>query len=156
LPCPGGPNKSAAVGPGQPTVSVTPGLLTGDSLTMHDSVYDGVAQLHTATGTVPALKFSMSKATTTPFRLKIAEREDKSTVITSTELTIEGGVEFYTTKFQGNLVLIPGLPGIPVTFTPERPPPLTLPTMTFTDVRIELAFVKCRTLTAAAMRIAGQ
>jgi hypothetical protein len=52
-------------------------------------------------------------------------------------------VRFYTPKFQGKLF---GL--IPVTFTPESPPPLTLPVLWFTDVKIQLAFVRCDTLTA--------
>jgi hypothetical protein len=35
-----------------------------------------------------------------------------------------------------------------VTFTPEQPPPLTLPVLSFTDVKIDLAFVRCDRLTA--------
>jgi hypothetical protein len=142
VPCLGpGVIKKAAADPGVPKVAAAPAVLTGAKLTMYDSTYDGVADLDTAAGPVRALKFSMSKAVTTPFQLKVSEPNGKTTVITSPELTTKGNVKFYTPKFTGRLF---GL--IPVTFTPESPPPLTLPILIFTDVTIDLAFVQCDTL----------
>ncbi len=139
--------KKAAAGD-VPVVSRRGGLLEGRSLTMYDSSYDGVVELPSADGTVKALKFSMRKAVTKPFSLTIPESGGRTTSIRSKALTIEGDVRFYTPRFAGKLF---GL--IPVTFTPDRPPPLTLPVLWFTDVRIDLAFVECDRLTADPLDI---
>jgi hypothetical protein len=126
-----------------PLVSAQTGLMEGDSLTMYDSTYDGVTEVPTAKGPLTVLKFSMRKSVTKPFSLTIPERGGHTTLIRSNALTTEGNVRFYTPKFTGRLF---GL--IPVTFTPDQPPPLTLPVLTFTDVRIDLAFVRSDVLTA--------
>jgi Family of unknown function (DUF6114) len=126
-----------------PRVSVQGATLVGERLTMYDSTYDGVVSLTNSTGTFRALKFSMTKSVTKPFTLTVPEAGGRTTRIESDELTIDGNVRFYTPRFQGKLF---GL--IPVTFTPDQPPPLTLPVLWFTDVKISLAFVRCDTLTA--------
>jgi hypothetical protein len=131
-----------------PTVSVNGGLLEGDKLTMYDSTYDGVATLPTATGTVEALKFSMTKSVTEPFSLNIPERDGARTLIKSDKLTTDGNVRFYTTHFEGKLFGV-----IPVTFTPDQPPPLTLPVLWFTDVKIQLTFIRCDTLTGDPLNL---
>jgi hypothetical protein len=110
---------------------------------MSDQTYDGVAELPTATGTVRVLKFSMSKAVTTAFDLRVREANGKTTVATSPRLTIQGHVTFYTARFSGKMFGI-----IPVIFTPDSPPPmlpLALP-LRFTDVSIDLNYVRCDTL----------
>jgi hypothetical protein len=130
-----------------PRVAAKPGLMEVDSLTMYNSTYDGVVDMPTkAGGTFKALKFSMDKAVNKPFSLTIDEPLKAQTVITSKELTTEGTVKFYTPEFKGKLF---GL--IPVTFTPEHPPPLTLPILWFTDAKIKLAYVRCDVLTADPM-----
>jgi hypothetical protein len=131
-----------------PPVSAKGGLLEGDSLQMYGSTYDGVAQLHTPSGTLRALKFSMDKSVTKPFSLTIPEPNGATTVIKSGALTTDGDVKFYTPRFSGKLF---GL--IPVVFTPDSPPPLTLPYLWFTDVSIDLAFVSCNTLTGIPLTI---
>jgi hypothetical protein len=131
-----------------PTVGARPGLLETKSLTMYDSTYDGVVTLRTAKGPLRALKFSMRRAVNKPFSLTIPEAGGRDTVITSNELATDGHVRFYTPKFVGKLF---GL--IPVTFTPESPPPLTLPVLRFTEVEIDLAFVRCDTLTADPLKV---
>ncbi|MEV4640056.1 DUF6114 domain-containing protein [Actinoplanes sp. NPDC049548] len=131
-----------------PTVSLQGGTLEGKSLTMYQSTYDGVIDLPTAQGNLKALKFSMDKSVTEPFKLTVPEAGGRTTVIDSNKLTTEGNVRFYTPKFQGKLF---GL--FPVTFTPEQPPPLTLPVLWFTDVKIHLAFVRCDTLTADPLKL---
>jgi hypothetical protein len=123
-----------------PQVSLKTGLMETASLTMYDPTYDGVAELKTARGTVRALKFSMSKAVNKPFRLTNTE-SGHTAVKNSTQLTALGDVRFYTTRFEGKLFGV-----IPVTFTPEAPPPLTLPVLWFTDAKIDLALVQCNTM----------
>ncbi|GIM93341.1 DUF6114 domain-containing protein [Paractinoplanes toevensis] len=134
-----------------PNVAGEPGLMEVDSLTMYNSTYDGVVDMPQTDGkTFKALKFSMDKAVNKPFTLTMNEPNGSKTVITSKELITDGTVKFYTPEFKGNLF---GL--IPVTFTPESPPPLTLPILWFTDAKIKLAYVRCDTLTGDPLKVAG-
>ena len=148
VPCLGARVYKEASADDVPQVSLRGGLLETDSLTMYNSTYDGVVDLPTANGPLPALKFSMTKAVNKPFKLTIAEPGEHTTLIESDELITEGDVRFYTPRFRGNLFGV-----IPVTFTPETPPPLTLPVLWFTNVRIDLAFVRCDTLTADPLSV---
>ncbi|MGA5298469.1 DUF6114 domain-containing protein [Nucisporomicrobium flavum] len=148
IPCLG-PRVFKEAGPDDvPQVSIKGGTLETDRLTMYNSTYDGVIDLSTAEGTVKALKFSMDKAVNKPFKLTIPEQGGATTLIESRELTTDGNVRFYTPSFKGKLFGV-----IPVTFTPESPPPLTLPVLWFTDVTINLAFVRCDTLTAKPLDV---
>lgn len=113
---------------------------------MTGSTYDGVVDLPTATGTVKTLKFSMENAVTEPFTLTIPENGGHKTVIKTDKLEIDKNVKFYTSRFAGNLFGI-----IPVVFTPESPPPLTVYKLWFTNVSIDLDYVSCHTLTATPM-----
>jgi hypothetical protein len=134
---------------GIPLIAGKPGLLEAKSLEMYDATYDGVVNLPTGAGTsVRVLKFSMSRAVNKPFSLTIDEASGAKTVITSNELTTAGHVEFYTEHFQGNLFGV-----IPLTFTPDQPPPLTLAYMPFTDAVIRLNYVQCDVLTGIPLHI---
>jgi hypothetical protein len=154
-PClPSGPAKRAAAEPGQPAVSSNSSLVLSSTQEMHGLSYDGVIELPTKTAdgkpsSVRVLKFSMTAVTNTPFEMR-TPGGPKILETTSDQLTLSGHVEFYTTKLVGKLQLIPGLPPLPIelTFTPDSPPPLTLPEMTFKDVRVDLVYVKCDALTA--------
>jgi hypothetical protein len=148
IPCLG-PRVFKVAGPDDlPLVSAKGSKLETDSLTMYDSTYDGVVQLDTTKGKVAALKFSMRKAVNEPFKLTVPENGDHTTLIESKKLITDGNVRFYTPEFKGKLFGV-----IPVTFTPESPPPLTLPVLWFTDVEINLAFVRCDTLTGDPLKI---
>jgi len=108
--------------------------LRASSLTMSGLSYDGVAELDTPGGTVRALKFTMSKAV-----LKNVDQTTRhggaSNSLTTGNLTLNDGVTMYTTKMSSKLI------GIPLTFTPDSPPPLVLPYMIMTDVVSEQAAV---------------
>ena len=133
---------------GIPQVALKPGVMEVGSLTMYNSTYDGVVKMPTSNGGFPALKFSMDKAVNKPFTLTMDEPGRAETVIRSKKLITDGHVRFYTPNFRGKLFGV-----IPVTFTPERPPPLTLPVLWFTEVTIQLAYVHCDTLTADPLDI---
>ena len=129
---------------GLPITADKPGLLEDDKLTLIGASYEGVADLPTGTkGTVKALQFNMKTAINDGFTLSIDEPGGGQTIIRSDRLTTDKNVRFYTPKFQGKFL---GL--IPMTFTPEQPPPLMLDWMVFTDVKINLAYVRCDVLTA--------
>ncbi|WP_165978609.1 DUF6114 domain-containing protein, partial [Actinomadura darangshiensis] len=126
-----------------PTVYADAGTLRASSLTMSGLSYDGVASLPSAGGTVKALKFTMSKAVLKDVDQTAAHAGTTARIRTGA-LTLNGGVVMYTTKMSSKLL------GIPVTFTPEKPPPLTLPHMVMTDVVSEQPSV-----TAGGAQIAG-
>ncbi|MEU8239527.1 DUF6114 domain-containing protein [Actinoplanes missouriensis] len=149
IPCLGARQEGlVAESDGIPRAGVKPGILKTKSLTMYNSTYEGVVDVPTANGPIRSLFFSMDKAVNKPFSLEIAEPGGATTLIKSGELTTDGNVEFYSPKFTGKLF---GL--IPVTFSPEQPPPLTLPVLWFTDVTIDLAYVQCDVLTAEPISI---
>ncbi|GLY08344.1 DUF6114 domain-containing protein [Actinoplanes sp. NBRC 101535] len=149
IPCLGARQEGLlADGDTPPRAGAEPGLMKTDSLTMYDSSYDGVVDVPTEDGSIRSLKFTMDRAVNTPFSLEIAEPGGGTTLITSSELTIDGNVEFYTSRFTGKLF---GL--IPVVFTPDQPPPLTLPVLWFTDTTIDLVYVHSDELTADPLTI---
>jgi hypothetical protein len=150
IPCLGARVMGKVAGPDDvPLVTAKGGTLETDSLTMYNSTYDGVSTLDTGGGgTVQALKFSMTKAVNKPFKLTVPEADGHTTLIESDELTTDGKVRFYTPSFKGKLFGV-----IPVLFTPEQPPPPTLPVLWFTDVTINLTFVRCDTLTAKPLTV---
>ncbi|BCJ46623.1 hypothetical protein GCM10010168_38540 [Actinoplanes ianthinogenes] len=148
IPCLGARQEGLVADGGIPKSAIKPGIMKVSSLTLYNSTYEGVADVPTANGTIKALQLNMTKAVNEPFSLEIDEPGSAVTTIKSKKLTVEGNVKFYTPKMTGNLFGI-----IPITFTPEQPPPLTLPLLWFTNVTIELAFVSCDTLTASPITI---
>jgi hypothetical protein len=60
-------------------------------------------------------------------------------------LVAAGRVKLFTSRFSGSLL------GIPLTFTPDIPPPITLPNMVFTNVNLDLVFLDCDSLTGPTL-----
>jgi hypothetical protein len=136
----GGPARVLAPAPGQPRIAERPSQMLADRLTQSGLSFDGVVDLPIRGGTVRALKFSLRRSVATNFELRVPTgRLIKS--LRTPELTVEGNVSFFATRFSGRLF---GL--IPVTFTPDSPPPIILPELLFTAVDIQLAFVRADTL----------
>jgi Family of unknown function (DUF6114) len=125
-----------AAAAGQPLVSGKPGKLTTSRLTLEGFAFDGVVILPTATGSIRTLRFSLNLATNQDFQLLI-DVSGRTQAITADPLVVSGNVLLYTSRFSGRLL------GIPLTFTPDFPPPLTLPRMVFTDVSLDLVFLDC-------------
>ncbi|CND60518.1 Uncharacterised protein [Mycobacterium tuberculosis] len=134
---------SKAAAPGTRLYSDS-GTLRADSLAMSGLSYDGVAALSSANGTVKALKFTMSKAVLKNVDQTVVARGGTTARTRTPNLTLTGDVVMYTTKMSSKLL------GIPLTFTPENPPPLTLPYMVMTDVVSEQPAV-----TATGAQITG-
>jgi hypothetical protein len=144
------PVKRIAAAPGQPPVAAQPSRLTGSRVTMSGLSFDGVAELKTAGGdTIRALQFSMDKSVTTDFTLAAPEANGAAVVFRTKTLTVEGNVKFYASRFAGKLCDPIGqlVCVIPLVFTPDSPPPLTLPEMAFGDPDIQLVFVDSDILT---------
>ncbi|MFJ6199841.1 DUF6114 domain-containing protein [Micromonospora sp. NPDC092111] len=133
--------------PGQPRVARRPSKLTGSTVTMTGLRFEGIVDLPTSDGPLEALKFSMDKAVTADFTLVADGPAGRHQQYVTDELTVQGDVAFYATRFVGRLL------GIKITLTPDLPFPDGIPItspipITFTDPAIDLAFVDSDTLTA--------
>ncbi|MFG1886124.1 DUF6114 domain-containing protein [Micromonospora sp. NPDC049102] len=143
---PGKPLPKLAADPDMPKVAATPAKLTGSKVVMTNLRFRGAEPLRTANGEMRALKFTMSKAVTSDFALLVAGPSGGSLLSETDQLTIDGDVTFYATRFVGRLL------GIKVTLTPDLPLPDGIPVtsplpLTFTDPQIDLAFISCDRLT---------
>jgi hypothetical protein len=144
-----GKAKSLAAAADQPLVGETPSQMTGSKLTLSGFSFDGVVSLPTHSGTIRALQFSMDTAVTDNFELRPLLANGNLHSLKSTQLTVDNlhgtsKVKFYTSRFQGKLVEALHIPipiGVPLTFTPDSPPPLTVSEMVFADINIQLVFV---------------
>jgi hypothetical protein len=136
-----------AAEPGQPPVAQQTSQMLADRLTQSGLSFDGVTELPTRGGTLRALKFSLRRSVATNFQLRVPVGA-RIKVLSTPELTVEGDVSFYATRFSGKLF---GL--LPLTFTPDSPPPLVLPEMLFTDVDIQLAFVHANRLLSPDLKV---
>ncbi|WP_425246418.1 hypothetical protein [Streptomyces sp. NEAU-NA10] len=115
-----------------------PWYLDASSLLLKDADYQGVVEVKTANGTKKkVLKYVISGGTDIGDLHQTVK--DKQSGVTyhvqagsGTTSTIRNGVTtMYTESISGNLF---GL--IPVTFSPENPPPLNIPLIYFTKVKV--------------------
>lgn len=123
-----------------------PSHLTGSRLTMSGLSYDGVVEVPTDSGSIRSLQFSMDESVVDDFSLLVPSSDGHDLLTLSDQLTVAGDVKFYTDRFSGTLL------GIPLTFTPDFPPPLVLPNMVFGDPDINLVYIDSDSLTAESMR----
>lgn len=149
-PQPGRPLPRAAADPGQPLVG-GPSKLTGSRVVMNGFRFDGIVDLRTVDGTLRAMKFSMTRAVTDDFVLQAPGPAGRTLRYVTDQLTVQGDVAFYATRFTGRLSLLGGPGLIPITLTPDLPLPdglpITAPQLAFGDPVIDLAFVDCDVLT---------
>ncbi|MCT9008872.1 hypothetical protein [Streptomyces rhizosphaerihabitans] len=120
------------------TLPVDPWYLNASSLTLKGADYQGIVKVRTADGTVKkVLKYVISDGTDIGDLHQTVE--DKQTGKTyhvqaakgSTSTIRDGKTIMYTESISGNLL---GL--IPVTFDPDNPPPLNIPLIYFTKVKV--------------------
>ncbi|MFI6825366.1 DUF6114 domain-containing protein [Micromonospora sp. NPDC050187] len=147
---PGKPLPRIGAEPGMPTVG-TPSKLTGSKVVMTGIRFEGVVDLRTVDGTLRALKFSMRRAVTDDFALQSTDTAGTPLRYVTDQLTVDGDVAFYATRFTGRLALLGGPGLVTVTLTPDLPfpdgIPITAPQLVFQDPVIDLAFVDCDVLT---------
>ncbi|MER5700955.1 hypothetical protein ABT023_03205 [Micromonospora sp. NPDC002296] len=144
---PGKPLPRIAAEPGQPRVAAEPSKLTGSEVTMTGLRFEGIVELDTDAGKLRTLKFSMDKAVTDDFLLQAGGPGGKTMRYATDQLTVQGDVAFYATRFVGRLL------GVKITLAPDLPFPDGIPItspfpITFTDPVIDLAYVDSDVLTA--------
>ncbi|MFF0727842.1 hypothetical protein [Streptomyces sp. NPDC004134] len=127
----------AALEPGLPLLPDDPWRLDSTKLTLKGLKYHGIVEVKTYSGKVKkVLKYTaddgvdirdLHQTVVGPGRNTTHVRADEG----STSTIRNGTVTMYTEELKGDLF---GL--IPMTFSPESPPPLDLPFAFFTDVRV--------------------
>ncbi|WP_116244222.1 DUF6114 domain-containing protein [Nocardiopsis sp. FIRDI 009] len=105
------------------------GGLTADRLTMSGASYEGVVECPTADGPRRYLRLSMNRANLRGAELWFEDAGARMSLGLPT-LIMEGSVEMHVTRMHVRIL------GIPLTFTPDFPPPLLLPYMIVTDVDV--------------------
>ncbi|WBB73987.1 DUF6114 domain-containing protein [Micromonospora sp. WMMD1128] len=143
----GKPLPKLAADPDQPLVADPPSLLTGSKVTMTGLRFEGIVELPTYRGKLKCLKFTMDKAVTDDFTLLASGPAGKKQRYVTDELTVEGDVAFYATRFVGRVL------GIKITLTPDLPFPDGIPVtspipLSFDDPVITLAYEHSKKLSA--------
>jgi hypothetical protein len=118
-----------------------PWHLQASSLTLKGADYQGIVKVRTADGTVKkVLKYVISAGTDigdlhqTVNDAKSGKTYHVQAADGSTSTIRDGDTVMYTESISGNLL---GL--IPITFDPEHPPPLNIPLIYFTNVKVTQA-----------------
>ena len=92
--------------------------------------YDGVVECPTDEGTQRYIRLSMSTADLDNGELWFEDSGTRMSLELPT-LSMDGEVTMHVTRMHVRLL------GIPITFTPDFPPPLLLPFMIVTDVDVD-------------------
>lgn len=136
FPCPVQGPVNAKSGNGIPPVAVDPLVLKSSLLAMAGLNYEGVVKVKTLTGVEEnALKFTVSKGIDIwNMSMTVKEEGGKDVVISSDEgskswMDADIPTTMYVKYLKGNIFGI-----IPITFTPESPPPINVPIVFFTNV----------------------
>ncbi|MGW3117506.1 hypothetical protein ACWDBW_10190 [Streptomyces sp. NPDC001107] len=136
-------------------VADDPWYLSASVLKLHHADYQGIVKVRTANGTIKrVLKYVISGGTDIgDLHQTVKDHGINKTYHVQagpgTTSKITGGpTTMYTESISGNLL---GL--IPLTFTPDSPPPLNLPEILFTNVKVVQAAQFGGTLNVPGMRI---
>ncbi|RPK57788.1 hypothetical protein EES43_20795 [Streptomyces sp. ADI96-02] len=143
---------AAELEPGIPLLPSDPWILESSKLTLKGLDYKGIVEVKKADGSIKkALKFTatsididdLHQLTTGPAGTTGHVRSRPG----STSEIRNGTVTMYTEELKGNL-----LGFLPITFSPESPPPLNLPFVWFTKVKVTQAGQFGGTLTVPGLR----
>ncbi|MGW2558035.1 hypothetical protein ACWCXB_02075 [Streptomyces sp. NPDC001514] len=142
FPCPTADPEALAAAelePGIPLLPDAPWRLESSKLTLSGLKYHGIVEVRTGSGKIKkALKFTATSVDIDDLH-QLVEGPNGTTAHVkgaagSTSTIRTGPVTMYTEELKGKLF---GL--IPVTFSPQTPPPLDVPFAIFTDVKIKQA-----------------
>ncbi|MEW1900862.1 hypothetical protein [Streptomyces sp. NPDC086147] len=149
FPCPERDDAALAAAelePGIPLLPDEPWVLESTKLDLLGLKYHGIVEVKTYGGKIKkVLKFTASSVVIKDLHQITAHSEGRKAHVRSLPAnpreagpsTITGGtVTMYTEELKGNIF---GLPFVRVTFSPESPPPLDIPLVWFTDVKIKQA-----------------
>ncbi|MFD6949180.1 hypothetical protein A6A08_05690 [Nocardiopsis sp. TSRI0078] len=104
--------------------------LTSGRLTMSGARYEGVVECPTMNGPRKYIRLTMSRADFSGAELWFEDAGTRMSLGLPT-MVMDGTVEMHITRMRVSIL------GIPLTFTPDFPPPLLLPYMVVTDVEVD-------------------
>ncbi|MFE5792416.1 hypothetical protein ACFQ8C_07520 [Streptomyces sp. NPDC056503] len=130
---------AAEVEPGIPLLPDEPWRLESSLLTLSGLKYHGIVEVKTYGGKVKkVLKFTATYVGIKDLHQITEHSEGRVAHVRSkggsTSTITDGTVTMYTEELKGNLLGI-----IPITFAPESPPPLDLPAVFFSNVKLKQA-----------------
>ncbi|MER5885593.1 hypothetical protein ABT160_17315 [Streptomyces sp. NPDC001941] len=142
FPCPTADPEALAAAdlePGLPLLPDDPWILNSSLLTLTGLDYKGIVEVQTGSGKIKkVLKFTASSVDIKDLHQEVVYPEGKTAHVEarkgSTSTIRNGTVTMYTEELKGNLF---GL--IPITFSPDSPPPLNVPFAFFTNVKVTQA-----------------
>ncbi|WP_326810627.1 hypothetical protein OIE62_29220 [Streptomyces scopuliridis] len=155
FPCPTADPEALAAAKeeqGIPLLPDDPWTLRSSLLTLRGLDYKGIVEVRTSGGKVKkALKFTSTSLDIKDLHQTVVYPEGRTAHVQaregSTSTIRNGEVTMYTERLKGNLF---GL--IPITFSPETPPPLNVPFAFFTDVEVTQAGQFGGTLTVPGLQ----
>jgi hypothetical protein len=129
----------AQLEPGRPLLPDDPWILESSMLTLTGLDYHGIVEVKTGSGKVKkVLKFTATGVDIKDLHQLVVGPNGTTAHVEaakgSTSTIRDGEVTMYTEELKGNLFGI-----IPITFSPETPPPLNVPFAMFTDVKVTQA-----------------
>ncbi|GHA92233.1 hypothetical protein [Streptomyces chryseus] len=124
---------------GIPDLPDDPWILESSMLTLRGLDYKGIVEVRTGSGKIKkVLKFTAEETDIKDLHQKVVGPNSTTAHVQaaqgSTSTLRDGTVTMYTEELKGNLF---GL--IPITFSPETPPPLNVPIAMFTKVKVTQA-----------------
>ncbi|TRO64585.1 MULTISPECIES: hypothetical protein [unclassified Streptomyces] len=151
--CPTATDDESGVEQGIPALADDPWQLEASSLLLKGADYQGIVKVKTASGKVKkVLKYVISDGTDIgDLHQTVTDKQAGKTYHVqagkgTTSTIRDGKTVMYTESISGNLL---GL--IPITFDPEHPPPLNIPLIYFTKVKVVQAAQFGGTLTVPGM-----
>jgi Family of unknown function (DUF6114) len=145
---PGQAKKTPKAPAGALVAAAAPSTITADSATLTGLHFDGVATVRTASGPEQVLKFSMSGLSLKNGKLTVTQ-DGAAMAVQAASFTFSGNVTLLTTKFSGSLL------GVPLSFSPQFPPPAVLPVMTFTNVTSDQPFTSADSFQVGGLQISS-
>ncbi|MDJ0460718.1 hypothetical protein [Streptomyces sp. H27-C3] len=154
FPCPTADPEALAAAdlePGIPNLPDDPWILESSMLTLRGLDYKGIVEVRTYNGKIKkVLKFTAEETDIKDLHQTVVGPGGTTTHVEgaggSTSTLRDSTVTMYTEELKGNLF---GL--IPITFSPETPPPLNVPIAMFTKVKVTQAGQFGGTLTVPGM-----
>ncbi|MPY61345.1 hypothetical protein [Streptomyces spongiae] len=151
--CPTATDDEGGVETGIPPLADDPWYLEASSLLLKGADYQGIVKVKTADGSVKkVLKYVISDGSDIgDLHQTVVDKQAGKTYHVqagkgTTSTIRDGKTVMYTESISGNLL---GL--IPITFDPEHPPPLNIPLIYFTNVKVTQAAQFGGTLTVPGM-----